>query len=76
MVRALLRSGASAGDLVVISGTPGLAALALVQIRGDEAVDRAAWREFTRPEPRLELGRVLRGKHLPVLISPKDWRLI
>jgi thiamine-monophosphate kinase len=59
---ALLRSTAHAGDLVVISGTPGLAALGLAQLRAHEKADDAAWRALTRPEPRLDLGRVLRGK--------------
>lgn len=59
---ALLRSTAHAGDLVVISGTPGLAAHGLAQLRAHETVDGAAWQAFTRPQPRLELGRALRGK--------------
>ena len=59
---ALLRSTAHAGDLVVVSGTPGLAAAGLMQWRAGEAVDSQAWRAFTRPQPRLQLGRALHGK--------------
>jgi len=59
---ALLRSTAQAGDLVVVSGTPGLAAAGLMQWRAGEAVDSQAWRAFTRPQPRLQLGRALHGK--------------
>ncbi len=59
---ALLRSTANAGDLVVISGNPGLAASGLEQHRAGKQVDGEAWRALTRPEPRLHLGRALRGK--------------
>jgi len=59
---ALLRSTANAGDLVVVSGTPGLAALALTKLRCGQEVDAEAWHALTRPEPRLELGRILRGR--------------
>ena len=59
--RALRRSGASPGDLVVVSGRPGAAARALdVLRRGGEPdeQDRAA---LDFPVPRLELGRALQG---------------
>jgi thiamine-monophosphate kinase len=58
---ALLRSTARAKDLVVVSGTPGLAALALHCLQHKLPVDSVAWRAFTRPEPRLKLGQFLRG---------------
>jgi thiamine-monophosphate kinase len=59
--KALLRSGANAGDLVVVSGTPGAAAQALKKLQRGEVpdpLDRAAL-EF--PVPRLELGCALVG---------------
>ncbi|MGD8930541.1 MAG: thiamine-phosphate kinase [Lysobacterales bacterium] len=58
---ALTRSGARPGDLVVVSGEPGRAAhaLAVLQAGGEpEAADRAA---LDLPQPRLALGRALRG---------------
>jgi len=59
---ALLRSGARADDLVVVSGTPGLAALGLWQWEKKLPTDEAAWLVLNRPVPRLALGRALRGK--------------
>lgn len=59
---ALLRSRAQAGDLIVVSGTPGLAALGLFSFQHGQPVEAAAWRAFTRPEPRLNLGHALHGK--------------
>jgi len=60
--KALLRSTARAGDLVVISGTPGLAAFGLDQVLHANSVDEAALRALNRPVPRLALGRCLGGK--------------
>ena len=57
---ALLRSTARDGDLVVVSGVPGLAACALAGLAvGDAAVAEA---RLLRPEPRLSLGQALRGR--------------
>jgi thiamine-monophosphate kinase len=59
--RALVRSGASPGDLIVVSGKPGAAAFALGLLsRGETpaATDLAA---LEYPVPRLELGRKLAG---------------
>jgi thiamine-monophosphate kinase len=59
--RALVRSGAVAGDLVVVSGKPGAAAYALKILERGEipaAVDLAA---LEYPVPRLDLGRLLKG---------------
>jgi thiamine-monophosphate kinase len=53
--RALLRSGARPSDGIYVSGLLGGSASALEQQRG------AAWKRHKRPEPRLALGKELRG---------------
>jgi thiamine-monophosphate kinase len=58
---ALLRSGARAGDLVVVSGAPGRAARALERIGQGECPAPEARAALDFPTPRLELGRALRG---------------
>jgi thiamine-monophosphate kinase len=58
--KALLRSGARAGDSVYVSGALGGSALGLAQ--GNRGGRSAAWRKHARPEPRLELGRFLRER--------------
>jgi thiamine-monophosphate kinase len=62
---ALKRSGGSAGDVLLVSGTPGDAAagLALEQSRlevGDARIDRELRDRFLFPSPRVALGRRLR----------------
>lgn len=59
--KALTRSGAQPGDLVVVSGVPGRAALALEQLKSGVDVHAEARRALDYPEPRLELGLVLSG---------------
>ena len=63
--QALLRSGARAGDELWVSGTLGDARAALECFRGTLAVDAAAFEALRRamelPEPRVALGRRLRG---------------
>lgn len=54
--RALLRSGARAGDAIYVSGGLGGSALGLSTKRG------AAKRRHVRPEPRVELGQFLRTR--------------
>ncbi len=65
--RAVLRSGARAGDRVFVSGTLGEAELGLQNLRQGARVsprnDRAL-RKHLYPEPRLELGRWLAGRRL------------
>jgi thiamine-monophosphate kinase len=61
---ALRRRGARAGDHVYVSGTPGMAAAGLELLRsGTAAFDSPdpRVRRFLRAEPRLALGRALRG---------------
>lgn len=63
--QALLRSGAQAGDDVYVSGTLGDARLALEVLRAQlivpDDVFLKARRRLERPEPRVALGRALRG---------------
>jgi thiamine-monophosphate kinase len=61
---ALRRSGARAGDLVIVSGAPGVAAAGLEELQSGRATFQskdARVRRFLRAEPRLALGRALRG---------------
>lgn len=63
--QAIRRSGAASGDDVWVSGTLGDAALGLLALR-DEAALEAAARAFCvgrleSPEPRVDLGQALRG---------------
>lgn len=60
--KALRRDGAKPGELVVVSGQTGLAALALQQETAGEVIHADARRALKRPEPRLALGRELVGK--------------
>jgi thiamine-monophosphate kinase len=62
--RWLSRAGARPGDLLMISGVPGEAAGGLMALQQSLAASPAAEhliRRFHRPEPRLALGRGLRG---------------
>jgi thiamine-monophosphate kinase len=58
---ALRRDGAREGDDVWVSGEPGLAALGLVRWLAGERAASAVPSRFTSPEPRIALGRALRG---------------
>lgn len=63
--RALLRSGATPGDEIWVSGTPGLAALGLAHLRKQcvlaEPALGACLTTLHRPQPRLALGLALAG---------------
>ena len=59
--KALRRDGAKPGDLVLVSGYPGLAALALRQKLAGENPQPEALRALLRPVPRLALGQALTG---------------
>jgi thiamine-monophosphate kinase len=54
--KALLRNGARPGDAIYVSGSLGGSALGLASNRG------AAKRRHLRPEPRIELGQLLRTR--------------
>lgn len=59
---ALRRSGAQVGDLVCVSGAPGVAALGLERWRAGSRDPRdPAIAHLLRPMPRLALGQALRG---------------
>jgi len=63
--KAILRSGAKAGDRIYVSGELGGSAAAVVRMRGGRG--KVKPRDYVRhfyPEPRVELGRVLREKKL------------
>lgn len=59
--RALLRSGARAGDLVVISGAPGVAARALEIIQAGREPAAMQRKALDYPQPRVDLGQSLAG---------------
>lgn len=59
--RALLRSGARVGDLVVVSGNLGDAAAGLELLQQDSERESSLVTRFRRPEPRLALGSNLVG---------------
>jgi thiamine-monophosphate kinase len=59
--RALRRSGASPGELVVVSGTLGSAGLALAQLKSSQQPVPELLAALLRPEPRVALGRALAG---------------
>ena len=62
--KALLRSGAAAGDEIWVSGQPGLAALGLAHLQGRCVLETSALADclsaLHRPQPRVALGLVLR----------------
>jgi thiamine-monophosphate kinase len=63
---ALRRSGAKPGDSIYVSGAVGGSALGLAAVlsrdRQGAVPQRTAWKRHVHPEPRLALGRHLRGK--------------
>ena len=63
--KAILRSGAKAGDRIYLTGELGGSAAAVARMRGDRK--KVNPRDYVRhfyPEPRVALGRVLREKSL------------
>jgi thiamine-monophosphate kinase len=63
---AILRSGARAGDLIYVSGELGGAAAAIERMRRETRpkLNREEYMRHFLPQPRIELGRVLRGTKL------------
>jgi len=63
--QALTRSGAQAGDLIWVSGRPGLAALGLAHLQGRVALPepwpRLCVTQLEKPQPRVALGQALIG---------------
>lgn len=63
--QALLRSGATAGDDIYVSGTVGDARLALEVLRGTQSLQGDDFEKVRRamelPQPRVKLGQALRG---------------
>lgn len=59
--RALTRSGAKPGDLIVVSGAPGAAANALRLLRTGGLPDPEDLQALEFPRPRLALGKALQG---------------
>lgn len=64
--RAILRSGAKPGDRIYVSGELGGSAAAIARLRAQpkKKLDPRAYLRHFYPEPRLELGRILREKNL------------
>jgi len=64
--KAIFRSGARPGDRVYISGQLGGSAAAVLKLRArpEKKLDSRAYVRHFYPEPRVELGRVLREKNL------------
>lgn len=58
--RILYRDGAQVGDLVWVSGTPGLSALGLEKLfDGEKSRENCAIIKHVKPIPRIELGKIL-----------------
>ena len=65
--KAILRSGARAGDRIFVSGELGGSAAAVVKMQAQRKRKKVTPRDYIRhffPEPRIELGRHLREKGL------------
>jgi thiamine-monophosphate kinase len=64
--KAVLRSGAKPGDRIYISGELGGSAAAIARMRAHskKKLDPRSYPRHFFPEPRLELGRILREKNL------------
>lgn len=64
--KAILRSGAHIGDRIYVSGVLGGSAAAVAQMRArpKKKLNPRAYARHFYPEPRIEVGRILRERHL------------
>jgi thiamine-monophosphate kinase len=62
--KAILRSGARPGDRIFVSGELGGSAAAVLQMRAKKKLNPRDYSRHFYPEPRIELGRILREKGL------------
>jgi thiamine-monophosphate kinase len=62
--KAILRSGARAGDRIFVSGALGGSAAALRALRAGKTADASIYPRHFYPEPRLGLGRILRERQM------------
>lgn len=62
--KAILRSGARAGDRIFVSGALGGSAAALRALRAGKKVDSRRYPRHFYPEPRIGLGRILRQRRI------------
>ena len=73
--KAILRSGARPGDRIFVSGELGGSAAAVLQMRAapKKKLNPRCYARHFYPEPRIELGRILREKGLPsAMIDTSD----
>lgn len=59
--KAILRSGAKVGDRIYVTGKLGLGGATVAQLYAEAKVRPASARDYLYPQPRVEVGRKLRG---------------